>query len=621
MAYPSSTLEPLCDVSQVKVRRVAFKAEVLVRDGNTLSWEDITPYVISASGTVARTSTILTYSPRGTSRSVSASATVVVRDTASHIFSPFNTSSPYEGKRWPYWTMNPIRLFWGFYGNTQAEMVPLFRGYIVSADVSQAENTVTFQCLDRSAKFRDAMAKTSLYVNVSPRAYLQFLSTYGLLYTEFDATLNYPPGDMEGVVLDTGTVASATTNSVTVQGKNWADNRWRWHASVALYEGAYSGIGQVRRIEWNTSNTLYVFPNFTVIPEAGLKCKIVLAQCLDWGSFVIPYAFADSNVWEEMQQVAEAQGGCVYFDAAGNLRFDDMHRLLTPQRNNPVVTISASRAHLSGTSASVQISEVVNYISVAYTNNYVGPYGVVWSADEAFECPAKNVYDWRNKMEYGANAHMGEIFVDCALPSPALRVATPRRVKDYVAAAGMRDITRDVTVTIDTARSNSSSVRLRIRNNTSRTAYITKLQLRGRPLEMGQDEEVVVWDNNSIRKYGRRALSLRNRYIQSPEQAYALARVLLDIGREPSPLATISIPAIPYLEPGDVVRVNLPHLSLSNKDMVIEEIRWSLSDATVGTGAAGAKQVLTLRSIPQLALGNLLVVGQDNWGTSRRYGY
>lgn len=67
-----------------------------------------------------------------------------------------------------------------------------------------------------------------------------------------------------GLAVDTGTVSSATSNTLTDRAKDWGADMWS-NAVVEIIDG--TGKGQVRRIKGNTSNTLTVEPDWTVVPD------------------------------------------------------------------------------------------------------------------------------------------------------------------------------------------------------------------------------------------------------------------------------------------------------------------------------------------------------------------
>jgi len=144
---------------------------------------------------------------------------------------------------------------------------------------------------------------------------------------------------------------------------------------------------------------------------------------------------------------------------------------------------------------------------------------------------------------------------------------------DFVAlTAGGTDISGDVTVSPSTKAARST---LTISNsNSSYTAYMYVLQLRGYPLLAEQAVRVEVEDATSIAQYGRRTERIRSSYIRSRAQAEAIAGFRL--ARYKAPPLTLTLagaPAAPWLETGDRVTV-VESLTGISDDFFIAVIRW-----------------------------------------------
>jgi len=91
-------------------------------------------------------------------------------------------------------------------------------------------------------------------------------------------TIYYPLRELKDILtqkveygLDSGTVSSATSNTLTDSAKNWGTDIWV-DTYVEITDG--TGKGQIRKISSNTADTLTVAANWSTVPDNTSKYRI-----------------------------------------------------------------------------------------------------------------------------------------------------------------------------------------------------------------------------------------------------------------------------------------------------------------------------------------------------------
>lgn len=80
---------------------------------------------------------------------------------------------------------------------------------------------------------------------------------------------------------ETGTATGWTTSTLINTSKVWEDNKWSRMFYVTITAG--TGVGNTRQITDNTNNTLSVYPNFSIAPDATSVYEIK-GTVLDYGT-------------------------------------------------------------------------------------------------------------------------------------------------------------------------------------------------------------------------------------------------------------------------------------------------------------------------------------------------
>ena len=230
----------------------------------------------------------------------------------------------------------------------------------------------------------------------------------------------------------------------------------------------------------------------TVCQGAGLSPDQYL---IDATTQVVPYAvFESKTVWEHLRKLAEAEGGFIYFDESGILRFE-------------------SRAHLAGHAAEAR--HIDNSISL----------NVVDSVDEERIRNVVRAVSKRLKEEASATIWnlqetltvpgSGSLTIEVRFQDPAVDVAAP-----VITAGGAH-------VTVDSYSYTSKGGSVTLANSDAAAETVTGMTIDGKALV--NDGEIVAEARAAglVTAYGEIAYEIQNDYIQSLEQAQDLVDELL----------------------------------------------------------------------------------------------
>ncbi len=279
----------------------------------------------------------------------------------------------------------------------------------------------------------------------------------------------------------------------------------------------------------------------------------------DIGLDYIPYVWLDDEpIWEEMVRVAESEGGRVYFDKDGNLRFENYTHLLT--HSTSLATFTTAR--FSDLAPRFDWANIWNHVIVKFRPRFIAGLQTIWQAAEAVSVPpssSKTVW--------------------AQFQSAAYDILTPVSSTDWTArTASYIDKTANLTVTIPAsgaANRYAQRVLVTFTNaNATHQLYVDGLQLRGYPILVTEERAAEASNSTSITAYGERVLEVDNLYIQSEEAAQATANGLLYRYKNPRQVCELrGVPGLPYLEIGDRVTVTETATGI-NRDFFVVRIDW-----------------------------------------------
>lgn len=256
---------------------------------------------------------------------------------------------------------------------------------------------------------------------------------------------------------------------------------------------------------------------------------------LDESMSIIPVSWLnDENVWDELSDIALADGGLLYCDELGNLVFRRMTAWLEDSDSTTSqATLTRGRVWTERTSQSWR--DCYTDVIVEYAPYYEGAVTTVYQAQAPITVPP--------------NRAITETY---QLDNPCASVITPVAATDYQAAsaAGL-DLAANLTVTV-TAKAQRVDVTF-TNNNAYHAIYVYKFQIRGRPLYGIADQEVKETTALTIIPDNKTYTINNNRHIQSKAQATRLAGSRRDWLQRPRRIYKYEGPLLPWLQLGDRV--------------------------------------------------------------------
>jgi hypothetical protein len=206
---------------------------------------------------------------------------------------------------------------------------------------------------------------------------------------------------------------------------------------------------------------------------------------LDPGLFQLYYAWSESErIQDELNRVAEANMGRVWWDKDGNIHFDDGGHWVRPNTNawdDPLTSqFDFDEGDFAACQPYYELDDQYTHVVVSYTPRYKAGQQVIYSASESFVVPPNATMEILAEFKY-----------------PADNVEDPVANTDYAATTpGGTDISSDVTVTM-TIYAEHAEIRV-VNANQTYSACITGLSLRGEPIyprQRMQYESETDWDN------------------------------------------------------------------------------------------------------------------------------
>lgn len=220
-----------------------------------------------------------------------------------------------------------------------------------------------------------------------------------------------------------------------------------------------------------------------LIPSALRPTVLGGTLSVESGTEIIEWWYADSENWmAEASRIARLEGGTsrLYFSPAGTveylLRFEAAGHLLTSGHATAVATFTIdSFEKLAGTG---KWTDFCNAVQMRYRSRRLAPTTEVWSAPNRYSVKA------------GATLDVLATFRD-----PVYELSAPLYEIDFVPVTpGGRKLDEDagVTVTVAANETWAQQAIVTITNGSALNVRLPKLQLRGKALIEGDEEEVVL---------------------------------------------------------------------------------------------------------------------------------
>jgi len=306
----------------------------------------------------------------------------------------------------------------------------------------------------------------------------------------------------------------------------------------------------------------------------------------------------DESIWAEMSRVAVAQGGMIWFEKDGTLKFRDGSYFARTTSSEYTFTVARELRE------TWRPQDVWNHVIVKWGGGRVAAETEIWALPEPLSHPILPGESETIKARFRY---------------PVYAVTTPVADTDYAATAyDGTDGTDDLSVT-DGAGGPPTTYAQRadpvLTNNGSKPLYLTKLRLRGWPVDFQDEQQVEVEDSTSIDRYGRRTLEVRLTYDQGKSQAEAIGDFLLARYKIPRATYQLRVPARPWLEVGDRITVNVTKTGV-NEDFFIVGL-----DTAFSVPSGYMHTYTLLRAADLLPYSDWFIVGTTALGTAGRYFY
>lgn len=304
----------------------------------------------------------------------------------------------------------------------------------------------------------------------------------------------------------------------------------------------------------------------------------IASPTVDTGPHRVGYCWLDDEaILADMQTMAAAAGGRVYFDHSGGLHYEEpTHWLLAPHTTSQW-TFTASDGALT---PDYDSAELATQIVVEASPRAPIEEGELYNLERAVTIPP------------GAT-----VVFDVRFSSPATVVTDITEDDYYLCTAGGHPMMQYCTVTV-TEYAQRATVTI-VNAHTSMAADLVMFRLRGTPLG-GSPSEEIVQNVTTPAVSHTRVRSLRdNEYIQSAPMARGLASYLADRYEKLIPVWTLP------LRPG----ASLPHLELGDRVTFSDSLNVSAARDGFITGLAwrfdgsGYNQTLTLLDAESLYSG------------------
>lgn len=364
---------------------------------------------------------------------------------------------------------------------------------------------------------------------------------------------------------------------------------------------------------------------------------------LDQGDVTIPYAIAaDTPLLPELQALAQAEGGRVFFDVAGVFHFWSRTRTRRIQAT-PVIELTTDD-HLYELSRSTSPAGLATRVSMEWRTRDAQGDEVVFISRVSLQLAPGHVEDDPATGLPVAHAGAPVVVRAQAMDLTRWEAGIPAEFTslDAIAANTARDGTGTSVTCVAGEPPQTSTLtgavyhqttfgigvaHVVLRSMATIPVYVVTLRLRGRPQRSISPIAVTVADPEAVDSYGDIELTLTNPYTPDADVAMDRAREELAIRRDP--LAVLSIPlqdGLPFLRTFDVVRVH--DRSVAGMEEVLDgqvlRNEWVISPSQGYTqqlflGPATPSQFRALASAARgmSAAASRLVAPPFQWGAAR----
>jgi hypothetical protein len=330
-------------------------------------------------------------------------------------------------------------------------------------------------------------------------------------------------------------------------------------------------------------------PNMYVDQTASDLIKILAYQAgltddqmiIEESYHVVRFAwFQEGSIWYYMQMLAEAEGGRIFFDKQGVLRFWS--------KNHDAMDNTIDRVFdfddISNLSYNVSSQKMKNRIIVKSLPRQVCDFQRVYTHATADKIsPGETITIWANIND--------EENRDLPCLSLAEPVANTTGTSNYRANSQSDGEGTDLSnlITVTSWYGFGKDAKMIFYNGSSQEAYITKLEIFGIPARVIDNGiEVIREDTDLLDEFGVQELQIENNFIDDEYFAESLADFRLDELKDPTKFIDIDVVGDVRLEPGDKISCQTDYDGNYDTFKIVRN-RWQLVDDFV--------QALTLEKV------------------------
>lgn len=286
---------------------------------------------------------------------------------------------------------------------------------------------------------------------------------------------------------------------------------------------------------------------------------------LDTGINIIPFGLfpSGSKFAEVFHKLAQAENGHFYQDASGIYRFEnrqhwDSSPFTEVQKILPTSQVLDQKVPSD--------DHLINVVEVKGTPREKKPNQLVWQS-QGFAGTGTNFISANADLEIWINFDDPVLAIDTPVPN-----GTANQTSFFVANSEEDGTGTDVTSSIYVKAIDkfATTAKITFSNNSSDDAYITNIDIWGRPARRSGDVYYRTQRGASVTAYEERPYMIDNEFIQSISWAESFGEMILQDYSSPENLQEITIRAIPDLSLGDLI-------SWQGKYWRIFEIRSKLS--------------------------------------------
>ena len=321
-------------------------------------------------------------------------------------------------------------------------------------------------------------------------------------------------------------------------------------------------------------------------------------RSLDPSVFRIPWCWMDDeSITDEMWKAAQSEGGRVWFDQLGKLRYEGPAHWLTGPHLTSQWTFDEDT--YQSPQYTTNPDDLATEIVVEWSGRMASVATDIYALDTFKIVKPGETIDW-----------------EARYTQPAIEVFTPQVLVDFWASTpGGKNLSASLTVTLTEVYSQHCKVSV-TNTHASLTATLAFFRLRGYPLMGGPSEQEKRQADPKPLPFDRSRSVRANMYIQTPGQAKALGAFLVDRFKSLIPTWRIrGAPGIPQLELGDRVSFEDAKSVTGTREGYVIEIAWQAD------GGAFAQDVTIMDAAALYPHDDFFIIGVTALGHYGRVWY